>query len=279
MVTKFRSWWQKVNKWLVVGTLISLVIVIVIVLGYWLKWDWTGFNEHIGPNVPQYQPSKTLWDWLQLLGIIAIPIVVGLGTVWFTTQQGKVSDAKNTDNQRETALQAYIDKMSELLLVNHLREATKDEEVRQIARARTLTVLRILNERRKGNVLQFLQEAGLISKDTPVVELHGADLSNAYLNGAKLNGVDLSDAILRDAKLIGAKLNGTVLTGADLTGADLSRAYLGRAELYGAKLNRVDLSRVYLRDANLSEAYLSQEQLEKVKSFQAATMPDGSKHS
>jgi hypothetical protein len=148
MVARLRSWWQG-RPLLVVGAMVLLVgLVALTFAGYWLKWDWTGFTEHTGPNVPQSQPAKTLWDWLQLLGVLAIPVAVALGTAWFTTKQGQVSDAENKDNQREAALQAYIDKMSELLLANHLRNSAEDEEVRKIARVRTLTVLRRLDAAR-----------------------------------------------------------------------------------------------------------------------------------
>jgi hypothetical protein len=65
-------------------------------------------------------------------------------------------------NQREIALQDYIDKMSELLLKEHLSELkTEYEEVRKIARVPTLTVLPQLDGRRKRSVLQFLKESGL----------------------------------------------------------------------------------------------------------------------
>src|SRR5260370_16288603 len=54
------------------------------------------------------------------------------------------------DNQRETALQSYIDKLSELLLHEKLRESKPEDEVRKIGRVRTLTVLpRLDNERKK----------------------------------------------------------------------------------------------------------------------------------
>ncbi len=124
---------KKIRKPLtVIAVVASLVgvFVLLILMGY--RLTWTGFSEHVGPNVQQYQPAKTLWDWLNLFGVLAIPVVVAVGAAWFTAQQGKVSDRENTDNQRETALQAYIDKMSELLLAHRLREATADEEVRTI---------------------------------------------------------------------------------------------------------------------------------------------------
>jgi hypothetical protein len=182
-----RPWYKRPLVVTLVGIgSIALILgpIVLIVGGYWFKWQWTGFNAEVGPNVQQYQPTKTLWDWLQLLGVLAIPLVVGLGTVWFTLQQGKVSDAETTDNQHEAALQAYIDKMSELLLKEHLRTSTEEEEVRQIARIRTLTVLRRLDAERKGSVIQFLQEAGLIKKEKAILDLTGADLRGADLRRA-----------------------------------------------------------------------------------------------
>lgn len=136
------------RKWLrspwAIGIIVLLVLFIASFIGgYWLKWGWTGFS------------AKTEWDWLNLLGVLAIPAVVGLGAAWYAAQQGKASDRENTDNQRETALQAYIDKMSELLLKEHLGERTEDdklkpeyEQVRNIARVRTITVLTQLDARR-----------------------------------------------------------------------------------------------------------------------------------
>src|SRR5215471_21737181 len=94
-----RSWWEQIKQHPVVTVLIALLVVVVVMViygGYEFHWDWTGFNS----------PSKTLWDWLQLLGVLAVPVVVGFGAIWFTIRQGKVADAENKDNQRETALQA-----------------------------------------------------------------------------------------------------------------------------------------------------------------------------
>ena len=88
MGARLRSRWQAIRKhWVVAIIIVLLAVGTVIFLGYWLKWDWTGF------------PTKTLWDWLNLLGVLAIPAAVGLGTIWFTRQQAKVSDAENKDNQ------------------------------------------------------------------------------------------------------------------------------------------------------------------------------------
>src|SRR5216684_2789513 len=287
MVSRLRSWWQNRSKFLlvvgamasrlrswrqnrsrlllVVGAMVLLVgVVVLIIAGYIFKWNWTGFNEHRGPNILQYQPAKTLWDWLQLLGVLAIPVAVVLGVAWFTTKQGQGGDAENKDNQREAALQAYIDNMLELLLAKNLRSSTEDEEVQKIARVRTLTVLRRLDAERKGSVLQFLQESGLIGKDKRVLNLTGANLIGANLIGANLSGANLS---------------GVYLSRADLSGADLSKANLSEVVLSGANLNGANLNGADLSGANLRGALVTAEQLTATKLLQGATMPDGSKHS
>ena len=207
------------------------------------------------------------------------------------------------DNQREAALQAYIDHMSKLLLAQNLRHSREDEEVRKIARVRTLTVLRRLDAERKGSVLQFLYESTLLGKEGPIIDLTGADLSRAHLSradlsganlshanlsGANLSGADLSESILSEANLSRTNLSGTNLSGTNLNEADLMRANLRGADLIGANLNEADLSgafligailsRANLSGANLSRAVVTPEQVTLTTSLQGTIMPDGSKH-
>jgi uncharacterized protein YjbI with pentapeptide repeats len=289
-----RSWWQQIKKHPVLTVLILLLAVVIVliilsILGYIFNWGWTGLNATDFTSTPQnitrtivYQPGKTLWDWLGLLGVLAIPVVVGFGAAWFSSVQQqrdkKLADQRAVlehelvlDNQREDALQAYIDKMSELLLVYHLRESTEDKaEVRKIARVRTLTILRRLDAKRKGSVLKFLQEANLIDKDKRFVDLNGADLSLAELYGAdlrraNLSGADLSGADLREAKLGGADLSEAYMLSANLTGA-----YLSHADLRGAVL-----ALAILDYAKLTGSNITQQQLDRVRSCEYATLPQG----
>src|SRR5690242_4550553 len=102
---------------------VCIGIFLVIFASYWLNWTWTGFNASVGPNILQYQPSKTLWDWMQLL---IVPLVLALGALLFNStasrneqrialQRDHTAQSIAQDNQRETLLQAYLDRMSELL--------------------------------------------------------------------------------------------------------------------------------------------------------------------
>ncbi len=265
----FRSWRQHIGKAL--GALMALLLVIII-LGYTFNWSWTGLR------------GKTLWDWLQLL---IIPVLLTLGAIWYTARQNHDREIA-LDNQREVVFQTYLDKMSELLLEKNLRGSKEEDEVRKIAHVRTLAVLSNLDNRRKGNVLQFLHESDLINKNTPIIRLLGADLRGADLSKAfhiafpwvvhqdivdtvewgaatqfgadlistNLRGANLSRACLYDSDLRGADLRDANLHDADLIGAWLRDANLRGADLSEAHLQDSDLSEAWLRDTNLRGAWL-----------------------
>jgi len=305
------SLWQQIRKhWVTILVAIILVAAIVLIV-IEIIVNGTGFQ------------GKTLWDWLQLLGVLAIPVVVGFGAVWFTIRQGKVADAENKDNQREAALQAYIDKISELLLHEHLsellldkpfEESPSDTKVVIIALARTTTVLRILDQGRRGSLIRFLSQAGILTKcikdelvgidlsgtnlyrvKLDAISLEKANLQRANLREASLQGTNLMEANLRGANLWEAELQGARLDGANLQGVRLVLAQLQGAILLGTNLENANLmltnlSRSNLSGVNLRGAFLERanlkgvtgitlEELEKrAKSLKGATMPDGTIH-
>ncbi len=173
-----------------------------------------------------------------------------------------------TDNQREAALQEYINKMVELIMKEHLRDLPPEDEVRKIARVRTLNILPRLDNKRKRSVLQFLHESGLIEKGNRKIDLHDADLTEADLREVGLTGTDL-----HGANLHGADLRGAYLTGVSLWNVDLSEANLKYANLWGAELDDADLT-----NADLTNTSITQQQWEKARSLKDTTMPDGSIH-
>jgi uncharacterized protein YjbI with pentapeptide repeats len=215
--------------------------------------------------------GMTVRDWLPIVGALLIPLAVAAGTWWITWQQGRIADQRaEADRElaeqraQDEALQAYLNQMSSFLLEKDLRLSTRDnatedsKEARNLARARTLTVLRTLDSRRKEQVMQFLMEATLVQTvgGKPIVELSGAYLNDTDLVTADLGGAELSDAKLSSANLSDANLGGANLSDANLSDADLSNAYLRGAILSDANLLGAYLSSAELSDANLSGAYL-----------------------
>jgi hypothetical protein len=283
--------WRPTRRQLLwAGGVAALAFLIIVLCGYLFGWKWTGLSK------------MTLWDWLQLLLVPAALAVGGtVGGAWFAQQRA-----------RETALQSYLDKMSELLIDKKLHEKDKEyDPARVTARARTLVVLKQLDGERKQSVMQFLYEVHLINgetrrENTPFLKaqvgLDGADLRKANLRhitleDAKLDGAILENANLRDSHLSNINLSGAFLSDADLRdaelrGARLEGAHLQRkdelslrgADLSGADLSGADLNRAMLREANLRRVNLraatrwTKEQLTEAKSLEGATMPNGQKY-
>jgi len=241
--------------------------------------SWTGFS------------GKTLWDWLQLLAVLAVPLAVAFGTTYFAYQQTQLSDvqhqhevdAANLQHQRdvdaanlqhqETILKSYQDDLKDLMLNQGLITSKPNDEVRVIARTEVLSALRQLDSARNRVFLQFLQDAhligavfsdeekGIVQRYHNVISFNGADLTSdtlksSNLSGANLSETNLSGANLSFADLNGADLNGADLNGADLNGANLNGATLNGANLSGGRLRGANLSGGRLRGANLSGAFL-----------------------
>jgi uncharacterized protein YjbI with pentapeptide repeats len=211
-----------------------------------------------------YYYKITLWDWAQLL---IVPAVLAGGGIWFNQRQQEREHKIETRRARETALQSYLDQMSQLLIDKEgtqLQQLEPSSDVRRLVTARTVTTLNMLDDdtKRKETVIRYLAEAHLIADKTPIVGLEGADLRHLDLSGLDLSKGNLANADLRGAKLECADLRGTDLHGADLSiathdgtvtvtnlrGANLSVAHVADKEHPEAPTN---LRGAKLRGANL----------------------------
>jgi Pentapeptide repeats (8 copies) len=202
----------------------------------------------------------------------------------------RVADQRTQDE----ALQAYLGKMSELLIDEKLHEkADRYDEVRVTARAQTLTVLGRLDADHKKTVLLFLREARLInrydyrpdqepdqeSKEEPkeepksvfdtVKSVFGkvqASLASRLTNREPSEEPKEEPERLYYAQYVGledADLSAANLKGARLINTDrdqpvsLKGAILEGTDLQGADLEGADLQGADLSNADLSEADLS----------------------
>ena len=238
---------------------VIVLFVVFVELVHRFGWGWTGFaGEYSQVTVKEatkdtvYLMPKTLWDWMQLL---LVPVMLAIGGFWLNQRQKnrdeRIAEQQNkaeqeaterraqadreiaADNQREAALQSYIDKIGELLLREHehLGASPGNSQVENIARARTVTVLRILDPGRRASLLRFLNQAGILRICTE------GNLTNIDLHETNLGQVDLSQFDLLDANLSGADLRK-----ANLSGAHLSMTWLHMAVLAGADIRKAHLS-------------------------------------
>ena len=154
-----------------------------------------------------------------------------------TQQREKVDTKTALNNQREAALQLYLDRISKLLLKQGLLSSRPEDEVRIVARVRTLTVLGQLDPTRKNAVLSFLREAHLFADDDKsIISFSEANLSNVDMENVDLSYIDLLGAHLENASLKDAKLEHTSLEYSYLQGANLEEANLNNASLIEAQL-------------------------------------------
>ena len=204
---------------------------------------------------------KGLWDWMELL---VIPAALALGVWWLKREERRSQQCAALETERRSLLATYFDRMQELLLERGLKDATRGEEVVEIARARTLHALRDLDSERKGHLVRFLVDSGALAQQTKdgnyrsVVRLSYADLSNANLENVHLEGVNLWCANFENANLKNAHLVGTNLPYAFMKGAILDHAVFS--------------------GANLKEAVVEPDQLRGARNLKGATMPDGTSH-
>jgi preprotein translocase subunit SecE len=129
--------------------------------------------------VISFLSGRTVW---KLLDLLAVPITIGAAVPLLNWLQKKRELDVEHQRAQDEALQAYLGSMSELMIDHHLRASKPsegvrtaarlpdenveppDEDVRAVARARTLTALTRLDAGRKRSVLQFLYESGLVKK-------------------------------------------------------------------------------------------------------------------
>ena len=237
----------------VLVTLASLAILSYFVyLGYGV--GWTGLGE--APMGKGVRPAKALWDWLALL---IVPALLATGGVLISQQiqrQQKQREEIAADlRAQDEALRAYLDQMSDLMVVRNLREkwlnaktagyhpgegGPKVPDEHRLAQARTLATLLRLDRDRKKIPLKVIYELGLIERGDSILNLKNAGLDTADLSEITLHKACLREADLRRANLSGADLKESDLTEADLRGANLTDANLSNTVLAGANLLTYD---------------------------------------
>ena len=252
----------------------------------------TGTRKVIDVSWPYWFRRSKNWNWqviFQGIAAFAIPLsALGLiFSVYSFKAQQQAAVSQVLDQRRQAILDSYLNDISALMLVDHLASSAPGAGVRVLAVARTDTAVQNLDGARKGILIRYLWEAGLIRGESPVVYLHKANLNGAVLKNAYLYNADLQTDYLTGANFYGADPHGANLSWADLSKADLVRANLGcvathqfdvsitilaqqhpssldcanlghtiltGADMRGANLVGANLSTAYLADANLNGA-------------------------
>jgi len=238
--------------------------------------------------------GKTTWDWLNLLGVLAIPLVVVGATIAFgflqihladlqhqsdqkIAQQQHDNDQKiaqqqyqanlqnSLDQQHTTILQNYFTNLQDLMFNHNLLNATSTDDVAIIARAETLTALQRLGSdvTSKKSLVLFLYEAGLI-KVWDSKGMHGTIIDLHYVVGEEphMEHSPYYPNLSLFADLSGADLHDLPIAGIDLSGVELSNSRFDGAYLIYANLSDAILEGANLAGAELGSADLAGADLE-----------------
>lgn len=207
---------------------------------------WGKAEEHLAcPLLKLYRwagfSGKSLWDYLNLLGI---PIVIALLGIGFT-------DIQQRSNTIQIAWQT-INSASGQVGSGGRKEAL--EELNSQPRRIPFFWLRW-----KSYSLQGLQapSAHLVNLQLPKADLRSANFEKATLAYSNLQGSDLRFANLQGANLQGADLATANLQGAILTSVNLQGATLWGTNLQGANLVDTNLQDSVLAFASLQNADLT----------------------
>lgn len=271
--------------------LITLVVVVIIVLIQPIVWPGGfGFSQ------------KTLWNWLEIIGI---PISLAFLGAWLQQlQQQRITEEAKAEKDRahllekqrdklaneelkEAALQVYFDRLSTLLIdqellavtiksdpleekaINHLKiDFTTEKEriltsARDIIRARTLATLRRFHKD-KTRKTSVIQF--LIETDILKklkINLDGADLSETRISKSKAN-TKFTQGLQIFLDSMGIPLEDYFNTH-DV----LSAVNKPDFEAKIPKHSRVDLSEISFRAVNFSKSYLVEVDFSKANLVEA----------
>lgn len=233
--------------------------------------------------------GRTVWDWLNLLGV---PLVLTFLGLWLqeaqqkqANEQAEIEKAKEAariqaekareeqriqaereiaeNNQREEAIQAYFDRVSALLIDKNLialaskidqkEEGLVDEEIELFDATKDViraATLSILRRlRNDGHKKRFVIQFLIESKVLSKLRL---SLQDADLRGADLNRLQLQGIDLCHAELLNANF-----ISADLHGAKLEHAKCSNANFSYAILNDANLAKASLDGASLSRSQIA----------------------
>ena len=161
-----------------------------------------------------------------------------------------------------TILSAYFSWVSDLVIQGRFTDV-ESAVVKDIARARTLATLRVIEPAQKSLLVKFLYEAGLIGRPNsesaaPLIALNGADLTTLDCSNYQMDQVCIISAFLNRANFCNTFLYHANLSACDLIQADLSHANLDEANLLMADLSGANLQGASLRGTIVTDEQLAQ---------------------
>lgn len=243
METKFKEFVR--NYWIIFIIIIAFIVIAWILIYYNVLDTGLNTNKTVSIETQKshnvkiteiYTAKKTVWDLIQLF---LIPFVLISVSIIFNNIQKKREQEIAAQIEYENVFQNYLKNLSELLLHHNLLTSNEGDVARALASTRTKTTLRVLDGSRRGRVIRFLYDTGLIQIEkniisTDILEFYGAHMINFRFKNATLKNARLDRSDFRGAVMDNVDLTNTTLKNAMLRNADFTTAILTGANLEGA---------------------------------------------
>ncbi len=229
------------------GTALAVIIILIlaplIAFAYLYEVKWTGFVQDEFPKSEtiEYHQYKTLWDWLQVVGL---PLSIAVLGLWVNYGLKQRDESRQLAASQADALRSYYEILSGLVTSG---QPTDDSALvarrRGLLRAVTLMTLRQVDADGKSAVVQFLTEtniAGLTHSQhfvqNIIADRHTSNDLDEYT--IALDGADLSYGNYRHVKFDNVSLCGVIFTGCNLDFVSLRGASIDNSDL-PSKINLV----------------------------------------
>jgi hypothetical protein len=273
----------------------AIALELMLIMNALYTFDQSGFGAEF--HLPFVEPEKDFWDWLQVLGVLAVPVAVTIiGASLQRTDRERAEERakqerelaenragqerdlaqKRAEQERQLAderaaqekeraeehlrdqrLQHYLDWMTNLLLQKF---GSEDEEEKEKKPEVSLVA--------RAQTLTTLRRLDGGRKAELIRFLYEAELIGNKNQPAdiSLDEADLSGALLDRAELDGVNFKGANLINASLVKASLQDAHLegvnlGGANLRGAEMLNINLANARLEGANLTKGWLEKANL------------------
>ena len=190
-----------------IGVAVIVIVAVVALLGVVL---WRVLGTYIDPKTAAERKDLVQSFAVVVAGIVgSLSALAAVGNLYVSRRnlelqwqlehdRGAREEQIQALRAQDEALPEYIERIIGMLGDSErpLSRSQEGDEVRTLARVRTVTVLAWLQDgRRKAQIVQFLYESGLIDKHPAIVDLTGVDLTGVELREANLSGAILSKAV------------------------------------------------------------------------------------
>jgi uncharacterized protein YjbI with pentapeptide repeats len=208
---------------------------------------------------------RTRMEWVKLISATLVPIMIAVFTLVTTVQQlasdkaSRLTDLRIADEQRYKDLYLAEELRRQLVFdtfiteMGPLVEQTDDlsETQRTLASSRIHAAFAQLDGTRKGHLIEFLYQGGLIRQNMPgkFVSLAGVNLDNIVFQprtiSLDLQYASFASASLQNASFVDIGLYEVTFQDCVLTSARFAHAFLTGTNFMNAIMHKVDMTHAY----------------------------------